>query len=250
MAVMSLRRLLGVFLALASLSGCGDDSWQDYSYKMTVWVGDKPYSAVRHVKVEERATIQASSGRRVDRRTQGQAVIVDTPSGQVFALMTPEEGQFGFGNYAAYVAEPALAPAIGTAAESDVAEAVREYNERQPGHDWLADDAQRHNAMLEVKGPRDLPRTFESRALGTIKVWPMFVRFGDIANPKSVRQVTPDSIGVTRITIEVTDEDVTTGIERILVWLPHLERYRKDPSNPFTNTLPSAIGFLRSDEKG
>lgn len=244
---MTWRAHLAAFIALAGLSGCGDDRWNDYSYKMTVWVGDKPYSTVRHVKVEEGATIQASSGRRVDRHTQGQAVIVETSTGPVFALMTPEKGQFGNGNYAAYVAEPALVPAIGKAMEGDIDKAVREYHERQPGHDWLAADAQRHNAMLEVTGPRELPRGIETRALGNVPVWPMFVRFGDTTDPKSVRQVTSESIGVTRITIEVTDEDVTTGIEQVLVWLRHLETFRKDRSNPFTSTLPDEIVYLRSN---
>ena len=33
---------------LASLGGCNDDRWTDYSYKMTVYVGDKAYSTVRN----------------------------------------------------------------------------------------------------------------------------------------------------------------------------------------------------------
>lgn len=220
--MMFFRNILAASLAVISLSGCGDDRWHDYSYKMTVWLGEKSFSTVRHVKVEEGATIQASSGRRVDRHVQGQAVIVETPSGPVFALLTPEKGQFGNGFYAAYVAEPALVPAIGKNPETDVSKAVREYSESQPGYDWLGDDAERHNAMLEVEGPHDLPRTIETRALGTVSVWPMFVRFGDIANPKTVRQVTPEAIGVTRITIEVTDDDATTGIDKLLVWLSTL----------------------------
>ncbi len=75
---------------------------------MTVWVGDKPFSTVRHVEVTEGATIQDSSGRRVDYRAEGEAVIIDTPTGPVFAVMTPAEGQFGFGRYGAHIPEPAL----------------------------------------------------------------------------------------------------------------------------------------------
>ena len=88
-----------------SLGGCGDDRWKDYSYKMTVYADGKAYSTVRHVTVTEGASIQSSSGRRVDRKVEGEAVIIDTPSGPVFALMTPADGQFGNGFYAAYVAE-------------------------------------------------------------------------------------------------------------------------------------------------
>jgi hypothetical protein len=190
---------------------------------MTVWLGDKSYSAVRHVKVEEGASIQDSSGRRVDRSVEGEAVVIETLSGPVFALMTPAEGQFGNGYYAAYVAEPALVPAIGKPKESDVGRAVREYGERQPDYDPLAGDARTHNAMLKVEGPRTLPRTIPNRdryrGPRDIVVWPMLVHFGDIDDPKTVRKVSPESIGVTRITIEVTDDPVTTGIEKRLEWL-------------------------------
>jgi hypothetical protein len=210
--------------ALLALSACGDDRWSDYNYKMTVWVGGKAFSSVRHVEVTEGASIQDSSGRRVDRKTIGEAVIIETPGGPVFALLTPEEGQFGNGFYGAYVAEPALVPAIGKPPASETDLAVREYEQEQPGYDWLAGHADRHNAMLEVKGPRELPRTIPNpdryRGNRTIAVWPMLVRFGDPADPRTVRKVSPEAIGVTRITIEVTDEDMTTGIEERLGWLP------------------------------
>lgn len=230
------------------LAGC-DDRWQDYNYKMTVWVGDQPYATVRHVELTERLTIQSSSGRRVDRKTTGQAVIIETPSGPVFALLVPEDGQFGNGFYGAYVAQPALVPAIDAPPESDVEGATREYRERRPGHDWLADDATKHNAMLEVKGARALPRTIPNpdpyRGPRDIPVWPKFVRFGDIADPKTVHQITPENVGVTRITIEVTDEDVTTGIEKRLVWLGKVRSTGGAIDGtrfPDNNNLPSNIG--------
>jgi hypothetical protein len=231
-----------------SLSGC-DDRWKDYNYKMTVWIGDKPYSTVRHVKVEEGATIQSSSGRRVDRRAEGEAVIIETPSGPVFALMTPAEGEFGFGRYAARVADAALIPAIGKPQESEGRRAIREYREEQPRFDELADDAAKHNAMLEVKGPRDLPRTFPNpdpyRGPRDVVIWPMFIRFGDINNPETLQKVYSDSIGVSRITIEVTNDCAATGIENVLPWLDHLEKYRSDPRNVFTSILPEEISGLR-----
>ena len=234
---------------LASLGGCNDDRWTDYSYKMTVYVGDKAYSTVRHVKIEEGSSIQDSSGRRVDRRTEGEAVIIDTASGPVFALMVPADGQFGNGFYGAYVAEPALVPAIGKPQESDVDLTIQEYREEQPGFDLLADDAETHNAMLEVEGPRSLPRSIAGALSGNgptrMTVWPMFVRFADINNPKTVEKVLPESIGVTNITIEVTDEYVTTGIEKRLRWLRELQA-RGGALNgerfPATNDLKSNLG--------
>ena len=209
------------------LVGCGDDRWADYRYKMTVYVGDKAFSTVRHVQVTEGSSIQDSSGRRVDRRTEGEAVIIETSSGPVFALMVPTDGQFGNGFYGAYVAEPALVPAIGRPQKSDADPTIKEYREERPSFDQLADDAETHNAMLEVEGPRPLPRTIAGTPSGKgptrMTVWPMFVRFGDINDPMTVQLVSPESIGVTNIAIEITDEDVTTGIQQRLGWLKSLK---------------------------
>ena len=185
-----MRSLFSLLLAL-TLTAC-DDRWTDYSYKMTVHVGDstvrrtfergpRPPAPAR--ALEEGATIQDTSGRRVDRSVEGEAVVIETPSGPVFALMTPAEGDFGFGRYAAYVAEPALMANYGQPSE-DIGP---RYGE--PGYDGLADDAARHNAMLKVTGPRDLPRTVPNpdiyRGPKAIVVWPMLVRFGDITDPKT-----------------------------------------------------------------
>ncbi len=48
----------------------------------------------------------------------------------------------------------------------------------------------------------------------------MMVRFRDLNDPKSVEKVDPEAIGVRRITVETTSDDVTTGIEKRLRWLP------------------------------
>src|SRR3546814_17918704 len=41
------------------------------------------------------------------------------------------------------------------------------------------------------------------------------------ALPISVREVSPDNVGVSRITIEITGDDPSAGIERNLPWLPN-----------------------------
>lgn len=264
------RRMFALSAALVplafSLGGCGDDRWKDYNYKMTVYADGKAYSTVRHVEVTEGTSIQSSSGRRVDRKVEGEAVIIDTPSGPVFALMTPADGQFGNGFYAAYVAEPALIPAIGKPAESEAEAAVREYREGQPGFDNLADDAEKHNAMLKVEGPRDLPRTipYPDRNQGPrdITVWPMLVRFGDIDNPNSVERVSPESVGISRITIEVTTDDETSKVNRILTeefwrkWAKiHRDELRRPGganNNPYFGTFASKISrdlFVSGDSE-
>ena len=66
------------------------------------------------------------------------------------------------------------------------------------------------------KGPADLPT----------ELIPMLVTFRDIADPKSVERVDPNNLaaafgpGVTlkRATLEITDQPITTGIEKRLPW--------------------------------
>ena len=56
---------------------------------------------------------------------------------------------------------------------------------------------------------------------------PTIVRFRDIADPKSVEQVDPDDLAksfgpgvkLKSLTVQMTDEPVTTGIEKRLGWL-------------------------------
>lgn len=91
----------------------------------------------------------------------------------------------------------------------------------------------------------------------------MFVTFADSANPSTVREVTPESLGVERITIEITDEDVTEGIEERLIWLPDyygrqlsgdrfqtLENSRKGISAYITSGLFSSGNGLSRFEEG
>src|SRR5690242_12999462 len=60
------------------------------------------------------------------------------------------------------------------------------------------------------------------------KYLPMLVHFRDINDPKSVEQIDPANFAATlgigialrRVTIEITDDPITTGIEKRLPWLP------------------------------
>ena len=74
-------------------------------------------------------------------------------------------------------------------------------------------------------------RAAAKRAHGSLtlpeKLYPMLVAFADIADPKSVERVDPADLAtafgpgvrLAWITVEVTDDDVTTGIEKRLKWL-------------------------------
>ena len=58
--------------------------------------------------------------------------------------------------------------------------------------------------------------------------WPMLVTFRDVRDPTSVERVDPAALDksfgpgvrLRRITVAVTDDPVTTGIEKRLGWLP------------------------------
>ncbi|WP_146227183.1 hypothetical protein [Rhodopseudomonas faecalis] len=51
------------------------------------------------------------------------------------------------------------------------------------------------------------------------KDWPRMVRFRDLSDPTSVELVRPETIGVKRIRLETTSDELTTGIDKRLPWL-------------------------------
>jgi hypothetical protein len=89
--------------------------------------------------------------------------------------------------------------------------------------------------LADLNGSRDLPTNF----------LPTFVTFSDLNDLKIARIVSPydfekefgPDVQFKRVWIEVTEDPVTRGIETKLSWLSHMERYRANPSNPFSNTL-------------
>ena len=74
---------------------------------------------------------------------------------------------------------------------------------------------------------------------------PTFVTLTDPNDPKSAHVLSPDEFGqvfgpkvrLQKAWIEMTTDPITKGIESKLPWLAHTERYRTNPTNPFTSTL-------------
>ncbi len=214
-----LRWILGGFAALALSSllllvgYCTLGGPSSYRYKMTITVstpqGMRSFSSVRAVdywsKLEGGYAAYA----------RGEAIVMDLPGGPVFALMSGADGDR---DYAAQ---------IGVAFRDDL----------EPGG---ANAGYRAGHFAEI-----FPTAPQISGYIPKDARPMLVRFGDITDPRSVERVDPDTIGVTRITLATTRDDVTTGIEKRLGWLDRLEDYQTDKSNPFTSTLASEIGGLR-----
>ena len=196
---------IALLLAI-SLAACGD-RFPDYSYKMTVHAGGQEFSSVRHVEVTEGMSI-------VSRKVTGQAVIIDRNGRTYYALLSRPDNA----DYAGFVAGMALRDQVPRVApRSEVQQAIDEYKEENSPQDSFGDAAEFLQAMVEVEGAHDLPRTLPPRpGREPMQAWPMFVTFTDPTDPRTVREVSPESIGVDRITIEITDEDVTTGIEERL----------------------------------
>ncbi len=105
------------------------------------------------------------------------------------------------------------------------------------GQHWERDAGPNTTWMLRTYGQtpaetyeKDVPNLTRLRGARRIAPTdlPDLVTFSDMADPKSVIEVDPNDLGATlgrniiwqEITIESTDEPVTTGIEAKLPWLP------------------------------
>lgn len=219
--------LLGGGIA-ASLGGCGmlSDEYA-YRYKMTVEV-DTPQGLKTGFAVQEQLVSKSNvdlgelSGKR-GMRIRGEAVAVDLPGGQVlFALLCD-----------ASLIQSVLDPAW--------------------KNDWAA-SAQRITGGDTPAGLLAMTPGKPKGRFDKLIGYPPLVRFGDIADPKTVEEVDPANLAASfgpgvrlrRITLQLTDEAVTSGIEGRLGWLAHLENYRMDKNNPFTSSLSPMIRELRS----
>ncbi|MGB7420134.1 MAG: hypothetical protein WA918_13230 [Erythrobacter sp.] len=219
---------------MLALTACGDDATPDYRYRLTVEVetpeGLRTGSSV--IEVEQTLGGAASAGglagQQIYYRTRGEAVAVDLPGGEtLFALLR---------------------------SDNDVEWSARVMQMLAPRTEGEAFEEVFDNVLM-IEGEVEVPRTWPANVvLPERSAYPMLVSFADLDDPTSVELVDPDDLEATfgegyaleRITVQLTDEPVTTGIEERLGWLDNLTAYRTDPDNPFTNTLPREIGGLRS----
>jgi hypothetical protein len=193
------------------LSGCAlaEDKAPDYRYRLTVEVetpeGLKTGSSV--IQVEQSLGGAASAGGlaggQVYYKVRGEAVAVDLPGGRtLFALLRSSNDA----EWSARVMQM-LVPKI-------------------QGEPW----AESFDNVLLIKRAVEVPRMWPANAtLPERSAFPMLVTFGDEADPVSVTLVDPDDLAATfgdgvklkRIAVQLTDEPVTTGIEKRLGWLPN-----------------------------
>lgn len=211
------RKIIGLLAGAASmlvLAGCGGES-ASYRFRMTVEVatseGLKSGSSVLEVDAERQEQV-LSEARPMFSSIKGEAVVVDLPSGPLFVLLQMPDARTTYISAVTY----ALAPDLREGGWEPFWQAVNRLG------GWFG------------SATGEMPR----------EDWPLMVRFRDIDDPRSVEKVDPDTVGVKRILLETTSNEVTTGIEAKLTWLDTLERSQS--LSVVETKLSKLVGQLRS----
>lgn len=201
-----MRALLPMLLGLCALLVAGCDLIPvSYRYRLTVEIdtpqGLRSGSSVIEVTTSDGLGIPGPEAASAQNKVRGQAVIIHgLPGGPLFALLSRP----GDADYAAMLAPRVIEP-------------------RLPGFDPSLSLRKRMLKLAHAQGVFEVPPRYDSRII----TWPYLVRFRDIHDPKSVEAVEPDDLAASfgegvklhRITIQITDDPVTTGIEKRLGWL-------------------------------
>lgn len=163
-----------------------------YRYRLVVEVDDKGVLRSGASVIE---IIRDKGYNGIGGKVRGEAVAVDLGDGQVlFALLS---GPRGGADWPVVMPHHAFAEQLG--GDSMVDEAKLDKLDAMTGA----------SAILQASD------------------YPMLVRFRSIAVPSSVEEVNPKNLGASfgpdvklkRITVEITDDPVTSGLERRLGWL-------------------------------
>jgi len=218
----------GALAAIALLPGCGlaSERLPDYRYRLTVEV-DTPEGlrtgssviAVRSILLPK--TLPDAPVLRIEVR--GEAVTVDLgPRGVLFALLRgTTRTDWAGGAMELVTPHPPVVPGANQFALWHQAMIANRGLHVVPRHAPLPPNPRRDS----IPRPNDPPNAY-----------PMLVRFGDIADPASVALVDPDDLAASfgkgvklrRITVELTDDAVTTGIEKRFVWWDSYENLQFD----------------------
>lgn len=230
-------KMMAVFTGALLLGGCleaeAEDRAPDYRYRLTVEVetpeGLKTGSSVIEVRQSlMRPGSDPGAGVGVSRKVRGEAVAVDLPGGQTLYALLRSENNVEWASRV-YVL---LAP---------------KPEKNEPFVDQL-------DNVLELEGVQVLPRMWRANVLqGERSAYPQMVTFADEADPTSIVRVDPDDLAASfgqgvrlkRITAELTDDAVTTGIEERLEWVNEAWSHDYDRDGPFYAAYPTIILGLK-----
>lgn len=213
---------LMVAALMASSCSAGGKRFPDYRYRLTVEVdtpeGVKTGSSVNEVHMVRAGQNAVPLPRGVGVSLRGEAVAVDLGRGQtLFALLRSESSL-------------------------DWASWIMLWLTRAPtyreGHDQLSE---RVDAMLINRQIIEIPARFTRHfgsGPGGEDARPILVRFANIADSRTVEKVDPDDLAASfgpgvrlrRITAQLTEDQVTTGLKSQLTWLGNFQEPRLDPA--------------------
>jgi hypothetical protein len=228
--------------AMLALSGCSQiEPTETLRFRLKVDV-DTPEGVKSGYSVWEYTVTKVVTGFSPhSTEYRGEAVAVDLPGGRtLFALLISGDGQ---SDYPRYVIEDRLMQT--PEYRADYRSAFLKYfpRWRRSKESWTVPSS--YYPELKVDGK-------------VTTAYPMLVTFGDIKDPTSVKRVDPDDLSASfgagvklkAITVEITDDAVTTGVGKRLGWL-------MDPTimtNPGWRRLPlesrKAINGLFSETIG
>lgn len=193
----AIRWMIALVAALA-VAACGTKQ-DSFRYRLTVEVetpeGLRTGSSVIEVDVSQTGekAWATSEARGLRFKVRGEAVAVDLPTGQVlFALLSREDSP----DRAAGLPYAALDP---------------------PDFEGEFDYIKKTRALEHIDRVGVVPR----------EAYPMMATFSNLTDPSSVERVNPDDLAASfgegvalkRITVQMTDDPVTTSITRRLPWL-------------------------------
>lgn len=205
---------IGGLLAYALLlAGCVQRP-PTFRYRLTVEI-QTPYGLKAGSSVIEVTTVDQGKGfpgpeaGGVRRDAKGQAVVIEiAPHEYVFALL----GKRHYYDYADGLPIGVLQPLVGSGREP-----IGPNKDRV--QDYLSYD-QFHKRMIADHHLWPVPRTVPANSGdGQRDYWPDLVRFRDLNNPKTLERIATQPTDVKRVTLQMVNEPVTTGISAILPWL-------------------------------
>ncbi len=228
-----------IFATIFILSGCGllSTAYTTYRYRLTVEVdtpdGLRTGSNVIEVRGERNGPNVIDSPSLLLVHVRGEAVAVDLPNGKTLFALLRSDRSVEWAGLIMLIVNP-----------------ISNRPNKNQGRDNL-----HYSQMLANKALIVLPRPASAidNQSDPKSIYPMLVHFSDIHNPKSIETVDPNNLGTTfgagvklrRITVQLTEDAVTTGIEKRLVALDILPGHGLDDNFKPTPspTLAQKIGY-------
>lgn len=187
------RGVLGLLAggAVFLLSGCGlISSRASYRFRMTVEVetpsGLRAGSSVYEFIAAKNTMKLLADERSGGVRTLGEATIIELDGGPVFVTL--------------------VSPVAGVDLGGEATEALLATLPDDGGDDYIA-AIDKLGGWFADPASAELPR----------EKWPLMVRFDNVNDPASAQPVNPDVIGVKRILLETTRDELTVVIRERLV---------------------------------